>query len=143
VPGNRCESCQRFVSLEQGEPEVEGLEVDAAGEVVTGSVRLSLICADCGQELKEAQVDLSIAIEGLAEHASACAESGQAEVEVDDISPEDRLMDRDRKGRKITRARFMKHLWGARVVVTVTCGCGETWEAEGLVEESASGFDEL
>lgn len=54
-----CDQCQKFVSFDtEQEPELD-LSVDDEG-VVTGNARIVNTCADCGQELTEATLDVEI-----------------------------------------------------------------------------------
>ena len=55
--GPRCESCCRFVSLEHGEPEVESIDIDDNGQVEM-EVRMARLCAECGEEIREAELGL-------------------------------------------------------------------------------------
>ncbi len=52
----RCPDCNKFVSLEEVEPEVNTLEVDEEG-IIEADVRIVNACADCGTELKEYTFD--------------------------------------------------------------------------------------
>lgn len=54
----RCPDCNKFVSFEEVEPEVNSLEVDSSG-YVTAEIRIVNECADCSTELREANLDLS------------------------------------------------------------------------------------
>jgi len=56
----RCEGCNKFVSYEQLEPEVNGLEY--RNGYVEGDVRIVLACGECGTELKEAELPLSVEV---------------------------------------------------------------------------------
>lgn len=55
----RCPDCQKFVSLENGDPETNSLEVEDTddGAIVTAEVHLIRNCGDCGTELKAADVE--------------------------------------------------------------------------------------
>jgi hypothetical protein len=52
--GNRCPSCEKFVALEVGEPQVESCDVSADGNgvAIEVTVRLLRICAECGEEMR-------------------------------------------------------------------------------------------
>lgn len=63
----RCPNCNKFVPLELQEPEVDCLEVtyneaaDAQSEptfTITGNVRIVRTCEECGQEMKEATLEI-------------------------------------------------------------------------------------
>ena len=51
----RCPDCNKFVSYD--EPEVEVNSINVNGEAVTASVRVALNCADCSTGLKEAEIE--------------------------------------------------------------------------------------
>jgi hypothetical protein len=60
----RCPDCQKFVSLELQDPEVEdGPNVEALGDPpaleVSAVVRICRTCGECGQELKEATLEMN------------------------------------------------------------------------------------
>jgi hypothetical protein len=135
----RCPDCQKFVSFDsETDPEVNVESVDEEG-VVTGDVRIVNTCAECGTELKEASLDVEEDFsEEVAEHRKERKDAGEPDedhdeltVETDDGSRFDEMQDTDRHGKKIKRARYMKHLYGAEVEITVECKCGEkftrTW----------------
>lgn len=68
----RCPDCNKFVSLENGEPEEQSLEIehhDGNIFVVNGEFRLARTCADCGAELKEASFlfEFETELEGVME----------------------------------------------------------------------------
>lgn len=81
----RCPDCNKFVSLENGEPEEQSLEIahqDGNKFEVTGEFRLPRTCCDCGQELKEANFifEFDTELEGVTE-----AERQNLSIEVTDI----------------------------------------------------------
>jgi hypothetical protein len=70
----RCPDCNKFVSLEFEDPEVENLQVEHIPPettdqgvphmfLITGSVRLVRNCGECGQELKEATLEIEQEVE--------------------------------------------------------------------------------
>lgn len=54
----RCPDCNKFVSYEEAEPEVEGVEVEDG--IITAQVRIVNTCGECGTELTEFTFDLEI-----------------------------------------------------------------------------------
>jgi len=58
----RCPDCNKFVSFEENEPEVESIDVDGDRNV-TATVRIVNSCGECGQELKEATLDMEKSFE--------------------------------------------------------------------------------
>jgi Zn ribbon nucleic-acid-binding protein len=63
----RCPSCEKFTALEMGEePEVNiDVEYDTEGKqaLVSGTVRIVRNCAECGDEMKEAEFDVEMQID--------------------------------------------------------------------------------
>lgn len=55
---NRCEECQKFVSLQTEEPEDYGLDI--SGLSLTGEISMARSCMDCGGEMKEYIFDVEI-----------------------------------------------------------------------------------
>lgn len=56
MPGNRCPSCNKFVGLENADPETDSLQAmcESRGNIrVEGDLRHARNCADCGETLKE------------------------------------------------------------------------------------------
>ena len=58
----RCPDCSKFVSFEEQDPEVDGLEISEDGQI-TGSVRIVNGCAECSTELTESNFDIDVSIE--------------------------------------------------------------------------------
>lgn len=56
----RCPDCQKFVSLEMQEPEDVELEMqkDDTGVQIHMTCRIVRTCAECGQEMKEATLEV-------------------------------------------------------------------------------------
>lgn len=134
---NRCPDCNKFVGLEQGDPE---LDLSVEGDRVTGYVRLVLTCADCGGEMKEANLDIDLDID----HDCEKNEDDDFEIEDESAEPTDRYETKDRHGKAIKNFRYQKHFYGAEISITVRCNnCNETIELADAVEEQASGFDDL
>ncbi len=129
----RCPDCNRFASLDLGEPELEELSVDDDG-VVTGTVRICRTCAECGLELKEATLDL---VEDMVSECEKHTGEGH-ELVVDDTGIE-----------PIEEAVRRKPYFGAALSFKITCTCGEDkkrpWSVEGTVsdKEAASAMDEM
>lgn len=143
----RCPDCNKFVSMELGEPEVDSIEVEDAdydesgkgtGKVVC-SVRVFRACADCGTELKEATLELEGEFElPPKDEAKAETEGEEAEhaFEVEETS-----IDQIEEG----GGRWKKSYFGAEVFYTVTCGCGCEFSHEGSFSDkvAASEMEEL
>lgn len=130
----RCTSCNKFVSIEQQEPEVT-YDQAVSDDYVFGQVRMVLSCAECGEELADAEQDFELAIDHECENP---------EYEILDVTAgaTDRYATHDRHGKPIKRARYQKHFYGADITATVKCvGCGEEFEVADSVEEQASAFN--
>lgn len=165
--GNRCPDCQKFVGLEQADPEVDSVEITSAGEInpetgeqaieVGGDVRLVLNCAECSSEMKEANLTLEGEVtfthskvdkrpEGASmseppedtESVMCDATEEDFEVEVDSSEPTDAYRPEGRP------ARYQTHYYGVEVTVRVKCNkCAaeDTFDID--VEESAGSFEEM
>lgn len=129
----RCPNCNKFPSVEMGEVESE---VEVGDSSITGNVRIVLTCADCGEELKEANFDVSVALE--LKHAEDCLSSeGESELELD-FEPEafDEFVPPNKKRQK--------HMYGASAEATVTCpSCKATATASWRDSVQSSGMEEL
>lgn len=137
----RCDTCNKFVSFDADtEPEVD-LRVENDGEV-SGSVRIVNTCAECGEEMTETTFDVDIDLsEEIAEHRKTCSERDLDLNE--DVSRFDEFQTKDRRGRPIKLSRYQRHYYGIEVKVTVTCGCGATFEDEYKDMVSGSGMESL
>lgn len=143
----RCPSCEKFVSMEMQDPEQENIEIEAdalspeeaaelsaAGDSSTATVRASYrivrACADCGEELKEATLEMETEVEIPAGHTG-----DDHELEVEETS-----VDATEKG----GGRYAKSYFGAHVYFSVTCTC-EHLEVTGEMSDeiAASHMDEL
>ena len=127
----RCGDCQKFVGLEFPDPELESVDVTPSG-CVTAAVRLIRACTNCGQELKEAELELE----------------SQAELDdVHDKADPAHLLEAtaEIEGTERTEGRARKRsFYGAKVTVTVKCG-GCDYKEEVVLEGDvqASDFEEL
>lgn len=142
----RCPSCNKFVPYDEPVPEVQSVEIqdDLA---VSASVTVNLNCAECGETLKSAE------IEADADICHDCVEpqlpdydpdNGQYEV-ANDGDPEgtSRVETKDRNGKPIKSARYMKTFYGFELGVEVRCNkCGEEFTVTVSGEEQASAFEE-
>lgn len=161
----RCPDCNKFVSFDEPQVELsdEGCEVDVPEAVpgpdtktrpvnfhFTAEARLVLPCGECGTELKEA----TFSMEADAEHACgkvpddegerAAKIGDMEEAEFDDPEGTDRMETKDRHGRPIKSARYMRHFYGVSVGASVKCPfCEEEVHVEMNDETQASGMDEL
>lgn len=123
-----CPSCNKFPSFEIGDPESDSL--DAENGIVTGTVRLVLTTACCGDEAKEANFDVELDLqdaltdalkEAGVENPDLEAEGVEFDVTSEDVSGDDRYEDKDRRGKQIKNSRYMKHFYCVDLNVTVAC----------------------
>lgn len=136
----RCPDCNHFVGLENQEPEVDAR---IEGDSVEGDVRVVLACAECGTELKEANLEFSELIDHICDGELP---KDQEPVSLDDYSaePEDSYATKDRHGKPIKNPRYRTHFWGADVSLELHCNrCGEDWTQNVTVEEAASAMEDL
>ena len=125
----RCPDCNRFVSVEMAEPE---LDLELGDGEVTGSVRLVQTCADCGTELAEANLDVAQSFE-FEHDQDGC--DGDLLLSDEEVESDDRY-----EG----QGRYAKHFYGANITATVSCDkCGVEKELNIYAEEQASFFDSL
>lgn len=143
----RCPDCNKFVSNEEAEPEVDSVEyVDGS---VTASVRIHNDCAECGTELSEATLDLEQDIsDEIEKHVCAKREAEQEpEFEVsEDGAERTSRSGYYKKGVWVpSGGRYAKTFYGAEIQATVTCGhCQETVATVSLADEvQASSMDPL
>lgn len=130
----RCPGRNKFVSLDQSDPEVDA---SVNGDTVDVNARLVLTCAECGSELLEAEVEGSFDIEHDCEDAN---------YEVNDTTAEatDRYQDKDRHGKPIKSFRYTKHFYGASETVVFQCSkCEQYVDVPFDVEEQSSFFSEM
>jgi hypothetical protein len=139
----RCPDCNKFVSFEEEDPEVEDLEVGDDG-VVSMSARISNNCADCGTELKTGTVEGEASLhDEIAAHE--CKKKDDYEDDPErkgfdlSVCEEDAMRDQRVEG----KGRGARTFYQAVVNVTVTCErCDETFEGEVVGEIQASAMDE-
>lgn len=146
----RCPDCNKFVSLDFSDPEVEGeLAVDSDG-LVTAEVHLTRTCADCCTALKEAQLSMESRLTGdaasrlaahLEAHRQADEGKGEGSGEAWELSVEnDGVEPIEESG-----GRFKKSYFGATVTFTIKCSCDDEWSVSGTLDGkvAAADMDEL
>jgi hypothetical protein len=140
----RCPDCNKFVSFDEPEVEVESEEVERVNDSavsVTAEVHVTLKCADCGTELKETTIQFENDYE-LPEPADPDQARLSLEVSVE-AEPTDWFNDKDRHGKPIRNPRYQTHYYGADLTITVTDEAGAQHEFEAQVGAAASAFDEM
>jgi hypothetical protein len=131
----RCPDCNKFVSLDLAEVEVSDLEVSEDG-TVTATARISRTCAECGQELKSAELELETQVD-VGKHGA----DGEGDHEGHELSVEDTDTDAIEEG----GGRYKKSYFGVKVSFTVTCSCDPNWSIDGEMEDKvpASSMEEM
>jgi hypothetical protein len=138
----RCNECNKFVSLDTEQVEVD-ISIDSAE--ITGDMRVVRQCAECGNEMTEGNFDVSITLDEdvLEKHK----DEKHPELEsMDDISFEVEAKNEEgyEKNEEGGRKRM---LYGGRFEYIVTCSvekCGEkVIEGEWYDCQPASDFDDM
>lgn len=141
VSMNRCSQCSKFVSMEPGEPEDEGLSINTEegsehgvhNITLNGTVRLALACAECGGDL--AETTLEFEYDWQLEHLDEC------EYE-DDSCIEEGSLDLESSEDSTGKGMYTKRFYGAAVSFKVSCNeCGEKVEASCTETCQASFFE--
>lgn len=134
----RCPNEGKFVPLEALDPEYDGLEIDDEGHI-TGEVRLALACAECSEELKEANFEISEEPNAaIREHLESPGEH-ELSVEMDCIETTERYS-------SAKSPRYQKHFYGYEATIIVTCAKCPDWEGATVTvndDMQASYFDDL
>ena len=130
----RCPDCNKFVSMDLGEPEVEGIEVDVDLPGVTANVRIQRSCTECGTVLKTGELELAwnsepndarLIEEHLKVHKKYAdehdgEEPGEIEVEEDGVEGLEDLMVKPKKPH-----------YGATVNFLIKCSCDPNFGVSG------------
>ena len=122
----RCPDCNKFVSFEEAEPEVESLEAGTDG-TVTATVRIVNTCMECSQELTEATLDLESQDVCQAASDHQCTAKKDA-TEKESFEAEEDSCERVsksgyyKKGKWVDAfGRYTKTFYGAELTATVKC----------------------
>jgi hypothetical protein len=146
----RCPNCSKFVPFDEPEVEVNDESVNTTDLSV--GVRIVLKCADCGEELKDAELtdDLDLNEEHEcpdSEKQDKMRDDGEDLFELEgslEAEGFDRYQDKDRHGKPIKSRRYQRHFYGANVTGQAKClCCEEIFDVKLTLEEQASGFNEL
>lgn len=144
----RCPDCNKFVSLELQDPEVSDLQVehlepeDKAGEHrfnITGNVRIVRNCGECGQELKEANLEIDQEVELGENTLDAAAVELHRTLDLSDATVEEDGVDSIEEG----GGRYAKSYFGATVHFTVYLDKTAIASGEWSDKVAASEMDEL
>lgn len=134
----RCPDCNKFVSNEDGEPEPESPEIN--GHQVDLDVRRVILCAECGTDLKEVMLSLSM---DIISPDDAVPEEGKSECAEHewkmDGEPDVENMDRSEG-----QGRGRKQFYGVTVNGNVICPiCGMKGQYDGADDVQSSHMDDL
>lgn len=144
----RCNDCNKFVSYDEPQCELDSCEVGEG--TVTASVTVSLNCADCGGTLKQSSIDSDDSFDHTCNPEGKPVDDwkegdDQYELQNDGDQPEGtiRVENTDRNGKPIKNSRYMKTFYGFEFAAEIQCKkCGEIFTVEVSGEQQASGFDE-
>lgn len=155
----RCPSCNKFVSYD--EPQCEVNSVELGDDHIHVSVTVQLNCADCGDTLKDAEIESEAQVEHTCKPEAerkpewqpdpdykpaegSANDEEQFEIESDrDPEGTSRLQTKDRNGKDIKSRRYMKSFYGFTIEPELKCRkCGESFSVTLAGEEQASGFNE-
>lgn len=138
----RCPDCSKFVSYAD-EPEVEIDSEDVSGDEYTVSFSVKLVCGECSTELKQADLEGAHTLD----HDCRVVDEDEypdVTIESSEIEYTERYQDKDRHGKPITRSRYQKHYYGAKVTATLECQkCSEQFEVTVEDDLPASSFEEV
>jgi hypothetical protein len=136
----RCPDCNKFVGLEMADPEVESIEVSEDG-TVTATVHIVRNCAECGTELKSADLEMECEVD-VSGHDGSEEEEGESKGKVEhELSVEETGIEAIEEG----GGRYQKSYFGAKVTFELSCSCDPSWHVQGEVEDkvAASEMEEL
>lgn len=142
----RCPDCSKFVGMENGDLEVDQVEVETNDDdyVVTVEASLPRNCAECSTELKRGSFSSEETIPYPSEDEARCkAETAPASdgKKLHDLTIEEDSNDITEKG----GGRYAKNMIGYTLDYTVTCqneGCGFTAKGQITDEMNAGSFEE-
>lgn len=137
---NRCPGCGKLASYEYDEPEINSEDFDAEGGGIDVSARIVLRSACCSEDLKDYEFEFS---ESLSEDVVKAhqGEDHQLEFALTDEEITERYQDKDRHGKPIKNARYMKKFYGVRLEWEVTCKCSTEPVETGTFDDEAGASD--
>jgi len=133
----RCEDCNKFVSFDEPQAEVESDDI-ISGEVCI-DVRVVLPCAECSTEIKETTLVYEETVE-----CPTCGQDHLDELSIEDANATGQEIYEDafspKTGKKL---KHQTKYYGAEVTFMLCCErCGESEEHTGYVKELPSSFDD-
>ena len=123
-----CSQCTKFRSIEEQEPEVD---LDININRITGTVRIVNSCAECSNELTEANFDIDEEVLDIGEEHSG--EGHDLNLDADSG---------ERTQRYEGKGRWMKTFYGFEVPYQVTCECGFSCDGSTSDDIQASLMDQ-
>lgn len=118
---NRCPSCEKFVSLEPGDPELEDITID--GTEVKCTVRLTMRCAECGDDMREYYSEpveeVAQRLEESSDYHDHFDEKGEPKTEECELEAVENGIEQQEKTEK------RKTLYGAEIHYEVRCTCSK------------------
>ena len=148
-----CPSCNKFAAYDtSSEPELDldlsEYVLDGRKLTITGTARIVLTSACCGDELKEAQFDPEIEIEIPEERECKCKEFSIRDESAEITEDYEAFSTKTLKSGKVVRRsipyRYQKRFFGVEIEVTVACECGKTAVSATWDDKiQASSMDEL
>lgn len=140
----RCQNCGKFVSY--GEPETNVDHEDINDSIVSVTTRVVLPCAECGEELKEADLEFEFDLDELHEClADEELDSAKDPYELLDVEAieESKRITVSKTGKQIAYSN-QKQYYGAKVIASVKCNrCNESFTVSDTLYKQASYFQEL
>ena len=133
----RCPDCAKFTGLEfDTDPDINNEEFNDEDGTYDITVRIVRTCSDCGQEMKEAEIEFSEAIDGWEDiRKEHTGEGHDIEMSVEASN--------DEYGEGA--GRYMKSFFGAEVEVSIKCSCSDEtlYDATHKDHVQASAMDEM
>jgi hypothetical protein len=151
----KCPNCNKFVSYDEPQAEVQSVEVDSEAKTIHAAVTVSLNCQECGEPLKDAEIEAEVSFQHECKpeterpkeqkpNPDYMEDDEQFEVENDgDAEGTSRMETKDRHGKPIKLARYIKIFYGFTLETELRClKCGEVFVVSLEGEEQASSFNE-
>ena len=131
----RCPDCSKFVSMET---EIDEPTIDLNNTTVSCEVHISRNCADCGTELKSADLSLECDLIEVCADLAGCFNADGTEKEGHDVTLEEDGVEPLEEG----GGRYAKSYYGASVNFSVKCSCGKEASTSVTDKVAASDFEE-
>lgn len=133
----RCPDCNKFVSLDEPEVEVDGEDLISGGVCI--EVTITLQCAECGTELKSH----TLVHEDIVSCPN-CGEDNLDELSLEDVEATGQEIYEDafsvKTGRKLKN---QQKYYGAEISYTVVCAkCEESTAYTAIVRDLPGAFEE-